>query len=85
MKTTDYFDNFASVKHPEIQHEWIERVLANPVREQVQVNGRISLWGFVPEFGGRALRVIALEDKETVFNTFFDRNFLRRYQRKNQT
>ncbi len=40
MKTTNYFNEFASQKHSEIQREWIERVLANPVKQEVQTNNR---------------------------------------------
>jgi len=80
MKTTDYFNQFASQKHSEVQREWIERVLANPIKQQVQPNGRISYWGNISEVEGRALRVITLEDGETVHNAFFDRNFYKRQQ-----
>jgi hypothetical protein len=33
--------------------------------------------GLVPEAENRALRVVTLEDRETVHNAFFDRGFLR--------
>lgn len=66
---------------PEIKREWCERVVQNPVVTEVQADGRIRSWGFIEEFGGRALRVITLEDGETLFNAFFDRGFVRRYQR----
>ncbi len=81
MKTTNYFNNFASQKHSEIQPEWIERVLTNPVKKQVQTNNRICYWGNIEEAEGRVLRVITLEDGETVHNAFFDRNFYKRQQR----
>ena len=32
-------------------------------------------WGYVPEVGGRALRVITLADGVTVHNAFPDRSF----------
>ncbi|MEB3278084.1 MAG: hypothetical protein VKK42_04090 [Lyngbya sp.] len=81
MKTTNYFDNFASQKHPEVQREWIGRVLADRVKKEVQTNNRISYWGNIEEAEGRVLRVITLEDGETVHNAFFDRNFYKREQR----
>ncbi len=84
MKTTQYFDEFASRKHPEIQKKWIERVLSNPIKQEIQPNKRICYWGNVVEAGGRAIRVITLEDGETVHNAFFDRNFYRRQQRGNE-
>jgi hypothetical protein len=81
MKTTNYFNEFASQKHSEIQREWIERVLANPVKQEVQTNNRVSYWGKIEEAEGRVLRVITLDDGETVHNAFFDRNFYKRQQR----
>ncbi len=81
MKTTRYYDEFAAQKHPEVQPEWIEQVLANPVKSEVQTSQRISFWGNISEADGRVLRVITLEDGETVHNVFFDRNFYKRQQR----
>ena len=81
VKTTDYFKDFARHKHPEVQREWIERVLANPVKTEQQENRRISYWRNIVEANNRVLRVITLDDGATVHNAFFDRNFYRRQQR----
>lgn len=81
LKTTQYFDEFASQKHPEVRREWIAAVLANPVKIERQSNHRISYWGNIEDADGRVLRVITLEDEETVHNAFFDRNFYKRQQR----
>jgi hypothetical protein len=81
MKSTNYFNEFASQKHPEVQQKWIERVLVNPVKREAQSNNRISYWGNIEEAEGRVLRVITLDDGETVHNAFFDRNFYKRQQR----
>jgi len=40
----------------------------------VQPDGRIRFWGFVHHLGKR-LRVVTLEDGETVHNAFQDRSF----------
>jgi len=58
-----------------IRDEWIERAVRSPLRETMQADGRIRRWTQVPEMGGRYLRVILLEDGETVHNAFFDREF----------
>lgn len=81
MKTTRYFESVVRVNHPEVQMEWIEQVLANPVKTEVQGDGRIKYLGNISEYGGRALRVITESDGETVHNAFFDRNFFKRQQR----
>ena len=49
----------------------------HPETEEVQADGRIRRWARIPEPGGRALRVVLLQDKETVHNAFFDRALLR--------
>ena len=55
-----------------IRDEWIEQAIAAPIRTTVQSDGRIRKW---TEVDGKYLRVILLEDGETVHNAFFDRNF----------
>ena len=55
--------------------EWIERVVTDPEHEMVQPDGRFRRWGRIPEAGGKYLRVVVLEDGETVHNAFFDRSF----------
>lgn len=77
MKTTRYFD--AMRQRPDraaIRLEWIDAVIAHPVRQQVQADGRIRRWAAIDEAGGRYLRVVMLPDGETVHNAFFDRRFL---------
>ncbi|MBW4483522.1 MAG: hypothetical protein KME14_13345 [Tildeniella torsiva UHER 1998/13D] len=81
LKTTRYFDDFASQKHPEVEREWIRYVLTNPVKVEKQSNNRLSYWSNIEAAEGRTLRVITLEDGETVHNAFFDRNFYKRQQR----
>jgi hypothetical protein len=76
MKTTAYFDVIR--QRPDraiIKDEWIERVVASPLREFVQADGRIRCWAPIPEMDNRYLRVILLSDGETVHNAFFDRRF----------
>jgi len=58
-----------------IQEEWIVRATQHPLREERQSDGRIRRWTRIPEMDNRALRVILLEDGETVHNAFFDRDF----------
>jgi hypothetical protein len=80
LKTTPYFEQ-KLLERPEIRREWCKYVLANPLKNSTQSNGRISFWAVIPEYGDRVLRVITLEDKETLHNAYFDRNFRARLQR----
>ena len=78
METTDYYENEAKQNHPEVQDEWVERVLANPYHSEIQENGRVRYWGYIEE-AGTWLRII-LEDGK-LFNRFLDRVALRRWGR----
>ena len=59
----------------QILEEWILRAIEDPICEVIQGDGRIRRWARIPEMDNRALRVILLEDGETVHNAFFDRRF----------
>ena len=76
MKTTRYFEEQVIRKRPYLRREWCLSVLAHPLVREVQDDGRIRFWGIIPELDGRALRVVTLDDGETVHNAFPDRNFV---------
>ncbi|MBW6533425.1 MAG: hypothetical protein K0B11_00310 [Mariniphaga sp.] len=75
MKFTNYFlYTRQRIDRKEIKLEWIERVHKTPDYEEIQSDGRIRKWGFILELS-KYLRIIVLEDNETIHNAFFDRNF----------
>jgi hypothetical protein len=74
LKTTRYFEEQVLPRRPYIQREWCERTIQAPIRLETQPNGRIRYWSFIPELN-KYLRVVTLEDGETVHNAFPDRNF----------
>jgi hypothetical protein len=74
MKATEYFTTSVLHRRPYLRTEWIEHVLTNPIHTEVQANGRIRRWAFVPELG-KYLRVVTEADGETVHNAFPDRAF----------
>jgi len=59
-----------------IDEHWIQRAIDAPLHRVFQRDGRLRLWSQVPEMNNRYLRVILLEDGETVHNAFFDRDFV---------
>ena len=77
MKTTRYFEEQVLRKRPYLTREACEAVVATPLSRIVQEDGRIRFWGAVQDAQGqpRYLRVVMLEDGETLHNAFFDRNF----------
>jgi hypothetical protein len=74
VKTTRYFEEQVLRKRTYIKREWCERALREPVRREVQPDGRIRYWTLIPELK-RYLRVVTLEDTMTVHNAFLDRGF----------
>ena len=75
MKYTQYFLHIRKrADRICIKDEWIKAAIKNPVYSEVQSDGRIKKWVKVKE-QGKYLRVILLEDGETIHNAFFDRNF----------
>ena len=74
MKTTRYFEEQVLRKRPYIRREWCEEALRSPLARDRQPSGRIRLWIFVEELS-RYLRVVTLDDGETVHNAFPDRNY----------
>lgn len=57
-----------------ITDAWIREVIENPVETSVQSDGRFKKWAFI-KGAEKYLRVILLEDGETIHNAFFDRGY----------
>ena len=78
MSTTRYFDEQVLRKRPYLTIEMCRAVLAAPLRTVVQGDGRVRHWGAVilpGEEEARILRVVTLEDGETIHNAFLDRDY----------
>jgi hypothetical protein len=78
MPTTRYFLEQVLRKRPYIQRAWCDAVLLAPLRREVQPDGRVRFWGAIidPRDGKtRYLRVVTLEDGQTIHNAFLDRDF----------
>ena len=73
--TTRYFRDEVLRKRSYLKLDWCIEIVENPVRAEVQPDGKIRHWGFVSELGGRALRVVTLADGQTIHNAFPDRDF----------
>ena len=74
MRTTNYFITSVIIRRPYLKKEWIEYVLNNPIRVEIQPNNRIRHWAFISE-AQKYLRVVTEPDGQTVHNAFFDRSF----------
>lgn len=75
MKHTQYFKYIRNrPDRQRIKDEWIQLVVEKPDSEKVQFDGRIRRWAWIEE-EKKYLRVVLLEDKETIHNAFFDRDY----------
>jgi len=75
MKSTQYFQYTRKRKdRASIKDEWIKLVIEYPLKTESQSDGRIKRWGKIQDVD-KYLRVVLLEDGETVHNAFFDRSF----------
>ena len=75
FKQTEYFRHTRQRQDRIIiKDEWIEHVIQHSEHEEIQHDGRIRRWARISDFENRFLRVILLEDCQTVHNAFFDRS-----------
>lgn len=75
LKTTSYFREQVLQKRPYLSIELCASIIANPLKREEQPDGRIRFWGLDPEREGKYIRVVTLEDGETIHNALRDRNF----------
>lgn len=78
MRATHYFLEQVLRKRPYIDPAWCEGVVASPIRREMQADGRIRFWSAVVDARDgktRYLRVVTLDDGQTIRNAFFDRDF----------
>jgi hypothetical protein len=74
-KYTPYFENEVLRKRPYLKKEWCVKVIQNPIKSERQEHNRFRFWGRIEELDDRILRVVTLEDQETIHNAFPDRSF----------
>jgi len=74
MKTTRYFREQVLRKRSYIKKTWCNKALKNPIRKEIQSDGRIRYWIYIKSLK-KYLRVVTLEDGKTIHNAFPDRNF----------
>lgn len=74
MKTTRYFDEQILKKRTYLTYQMCLEVIMNPLKKEIQEDGRARYWAHVTELN-KIVRVVVLEDGETIHNAFMDRNF----------
>ena len=74
MKTSRYFEEQILKNRTYLTLEMCIKIIENPIKEEIQEDGRKRYWGLVPELN-KIIRVVVLEDGETLHNAFMDRSF----------
>jgi len=76
MKFTNYFE-FTRKRddRKNIELKWIAQAFYSPIFEEVQNDGRIRRWAKIDDADSKYLRIIILDDGETIHNAFFDRSY----------
>jgi hypothetical protein len=74
MKYTTHFLRDVLPKRPYLTEELLLEIVLNPLKKEIQSNGWIKIWGYSSKYK-KYIRVVLLEDFETVHTAFFDRNF----------
>lgn len=75
MKITQYFEYTRQrPDRAQIKDEWINFVIQHPEKTEIQTDGWVRKGGKIQEVD-KYLRVILLENGETIHNAFFDRSF----------
>ena len=74
FKLSKYFTDKVLIKRPYIKLEWLSEIKTSYVKKEIQGDGRIRYWVYIDEVK-KYLRLVFLEDGETIHNAFFDRNF----------
>lgn len=74
MKYTKHFIEDVMPKRRYLDTELLVGIINNPIRREIQDDNKIKLWGYSSKHN-KYVRVILLEDGETIHTAFFDRNF----------
>jgi len=73
VKTTEHFER-ALQQRPQIKREWCETIATQRGFAQEMPSGRIRCWGWIEELG-HYVRVVILEDGETLHTAMIDSKF----------
>ncbi|MBT3602549.1 MAG: hypothetical protein HOE48_25500 [Candidatus Latescibacteria bacterium] len=78
IKTTQYFETFVTINHPEAdryRHK-LHIALTEYIAIEKQPEGRTARWIYIGE-ADKYMRVVIMADGETIHNAFWDRDFRR--------
>jgi hypothetical protein len=74
VKLSEHFILYSLKEREYLTVELCELVVKESIYSEIQDDGRIKYWGYVPEYD-KYLRVVIEPDGETILTAHFDRNF----------
>jgi IMP cyclohydrolase len=74
MKASKHLINYSFKVRDYLTIELCESVVHNPLRIELQLDGRKRYWGYIEKYN-KYLRVVVDKDGETILTAHFDRNF----------
>ena len=82
LEFTAYFLNSVRKRRPDIEFEYIRRVIMHSFHEELQDDGRVRYYGYISE-KDRYLRVVE-EPSGKIHNAMWDDDFKRTWERENK-
>lgn len=73
MKYSNHFIIDVLPKRPYLTESLLSDILEQKLRIELQDNGRMKIWCYSSEYE-KYVRVVLMEDGETIHTAFFDRN-----------
>jgi hypothetical protein len=74
FKLSNHFIKDVQPKRQYLTLDILEQIICNPVKTEIQADNRTKFWGFSSVYN-KFIRVVLLEDGETILTAFFDRDF----------
>ncbi len=74
MKLSKHYINYTAKVRDYLSLDLCEYVIENPIRTQVQKDGRTRYWAYIEKYK-KYLRVVVEKDGQEILTAHFDRNF----------
>lgn len=74
MKLSGHFTSYSLKEREYLSVELCESIIKKNLYSEIQSDGRVRYWGYVPEYD-KYLRVVVEPDGETILTAHFERNF----------
>ncbi|MFC2129958.1 hypothetical protein ACFLSQ_00840 [Bacteroidota bacterium] len=74
MKLSKHYINYSAKVRDYLTLELCEYVIHNPIKTEVQIDGRTRYWAYIEKYK-KYLRVVVEKDGKEILTAHFDRDF----------